>query len=120
MTLREMNMGEMDWPNEYDFLKLAIQRGLVTEQDEIAQFKRIESGRKGENAFAEIMRQFGQENWLFKRNLWLHDFSDFECDYLLITTHCVCMCLKLRITLASLNIEMANVNREVLLLHIIR
>ena len=89
MTLREMNMGEMDSPNEYDFLKIAIQRGLVTEQDEIAQFKRIESGRKGENAFAEIIKQFAQENWLFKRNLWLHDFSDFECDYLLITTHCV-------------------------------
>lgn len=77
------------YPCEYEFLKIAAQRKLITMPKELSHFKRIEDGRKGEDTFDRILKQFGQKHWLFMRNLWLHDFNNFECDYLLITNHCV-------------------------------
>lgn len=87
--MNEIMMNTRVQPTEYDFKRIAIQRKLITAADELKQFQRIESGVKGEQIFSDLMKQFGLKNWLFGRNVWLHDFSDFECDYLLLTNHCV-------------------------------
>lgn len=76
-------------PIEYEFQKVAIQRKLITSSNQHKQFKRIEAGTIGENYFKNILNEFGQKHWSFMQNVWLHDFTDFECDYLLFTSHYV-------------------------------
>lgn len=77
------------YPTEYTFQKLAIQRELMTSQTDLKHFIRNETGTEGERKFKTIFNQFGQRHWSFMQNLWLHDFADFECDYVLMTNHCV-------------------------------
>ena len=75
--------------SEYEFQKVAIRRNLITTQDKLNQFKRIEAGVLGEYKFEEIINLFGPDHWSYMQNVWLRDFTDFECDYLLFTNHCV-------------------------------
>ena len=75
--------------SEYEFQKVAIRRNLITTQDKLNQFKRIEAGILGEDKFAEIINLFGPDHWSYMQNVWLRDFTDFECDYLLFTNNCV-------------------------------
>ncbi len=76
-------------PTEYEFQKIAIHRKLITSQNELNQFKRIEAGALGEIQFAQVMNDFGLPQWSYLQNIWLKDHATFECDYILVTNHCV-------------------------------
>lgn len=77
------------YPEEYDFLKLAQLRGLAVSKKDVDRFKRVEAGFIGEKTFYKILQQFGLGHWIVLRNCWLNDYSDFECDVILITRVCV-------------------------------
>lgn len=76
-------------PTDYEFQKLAVQRELMTSKKELARFNRVQAGAAGEDRFYEIMNEFGSEHWYLLRNSWFSDYTDFECDFILITRHCV-------------------------------
>lgn len=76
-------------PTEYEFTKIATQRKLITHKKELNNYQRVEAGALGEMAFEQIMNKFGLPHWYYLKNIWLKDYTIFECDYLLITDHCV-------------------------------
>lgn len=59
--------------------------GLDRESKE--ELKRLEAGFLGENAVYNIIKEFGEDHWIIKRNVWLDYYGEFECDLLLITTN---------------------------------
>lgn len=76
-------------PSRYEIQKIALKRGLLRTQRELDAFKRLEAGVQGENTFLEILKTFGCDHWVVLRNTWFNLFGDFECDFILITRHCI-------------------------------
>lgn len=76
-------------PTEYEFIKIATQRKLVTNGLDLGHYKRVEAGALGEMQFEQIMNQFGSPQWYFLQNIWFENYNTFECDYVLVTKHCV-------------------------------
>lgn len=72
-------------PTEWEFQRLAFLRGLT----EGGHFKRLEAGFEGEEKFYRLLQEFGLKHWVILRNIWFHDDSDFECDFILVTWHAV-------------------------------
>lgn len=76
-------------PTEYEFQRLAVHRNIMTSKQELARFNRVKAGAAGEDRFYNLINEFGLDHWYLLRNSWFNDFADFECDFTLITGHCI-------------------------------
>lgn len=52
-------------------------------------YENLEKGDFGEQDAVKLLKQFGMDHWIVIRNIWLNQNGRFECDILLITSHCL-------------------------------
>lgn len=76
-------------PSSYEFLKAAYNRELLQSEQEMNQYRRAKAGAEGEEQFLKILQKYGREHWMVIQNTWFKDFSDFECDFIVVTRCCV-------------------------------
>lgn len=91
MVFHETKM-HREWqltPTELDSMRIKVQRGLANGKDDLDKLRRLDVGEEGERKLIQKLEEFGKSHWVLIRNLRLKEFTTFESDLVLATSHCV-------------------------------
>lgn len=74
-------------PIQLDIERILDQRSHHRTPQQKEQLRWLEAGAEGERIVFNYLENYGKEDWVVIRNLWMNNGGPFEADFILLTNH---------------------------------